>query len=40
MQEVMKDLREVVFAGQEIHQITLGGDGQVRSMTWPSMSNN
>ena len=38
MQEVMKDLREVVFAGQEIHQFTLCGDGQVKAMTWPSIA--
>ena len=36
MQEVMKDLRESVFVGQEIHQFTLGGDGQVKAMTWPA----
>ena len=37
MQEVMKDLRESVFAGQEIHQFTLGADGQVKAMTWPAI---
>ena len=36
MQEVMKDLRESVFVGQEIHQFTLGSDGQVKAMTWPA----
>ena len=36
IQEVMKDLRESVFTGQEIHQFTLGGDGQVKAMTWPA----
>lgn len=40
MQEVMKDLRESVFAGQEIHQFTLGGDGQVKAMTWPAVAEN
>jgi cytolysin-activating lysine-acyltransferase len=35
VQEVMKDLRESVFAGQEIHQLTLDGHGQVKAMTWP-----
>jgi cytolysin-activating lysine-acyltransferase len=37
MQEVMKDLREFVFPGQEIHQFTLGGDGQVKAMTWAAV---
>jgi cytolysin-activating lysine-acyltransferase len=37
MQEVMKDLRESVFLGHEIHQFTLGSDGQVKIMTWPSV---
>ncbi|WP_310611701.1 toxin-activating lysine-acyltransferase [Limnohabitans sp.] len=37
IQEVMKDLRESVFPGQEIHQFTLGGDGQVKAMTWPAI---
>ena len=34
MQEVMKELRDVVFPGKEIHQFKLGGDGQVKAMTW------
>lgn len=38
IQEVMKDLRESVFPGQEIHQFTLGGDGQVKAMTWPTVA--
>ena len=38
LQEVMKDLRESVFAGQEIHQFTLGGDGRVKAMTWPAVA--
>ena len=37
VQEVMKDLRESVFPGQEIHQFTLGGDGQVKALTWPAI---
>ena len=37
MQEVMKDLRESVFLGQEIHQFTLGSDGQVKTITWPAV---
>ncbi|MFY7905274.1 MAG: toxin-activating lysine-acyltransferase [Burkholderiaceae bacterium] len=37
MQEVMKDLRESVFPGQEIHQFTLGGEGQIKAMTWPAV---
>jgi cytolysin-activating lysine-acyltransferase len=40
MQEVMKDLRESVFLGQEIHQFTLGGDGQVKAMTWPAVTES
>jgi cytolysin-activating lysine-acyltransferase len=36
MQEVMQDLRESVFSGQEIHQFSLGNDGQVKAMTWPA----
>jgi cytolysin-activating lysine-acyltransferase len=40
MQEVMKDLRESIFPGQEIHQFTLGGDGQVNSMTWPKTTRD
>lgn len=36
LQEVVKDLRESVFPGQEIHQFTLDGDGQVKAMTWPA----
>ena len=38
MQEVMKDLRESVFLRQEIHQFTLGSDGQVKTMTWPAVN--
>ena len=38
MQEVMKDLRETVFEGHEIHQFTLSGDGQVKAMTWPAVA--
>jgi cytolysin-activating lysine-acyltransferase len=37
VQEVMKDLRESVFAGQEIHQLALDGHGQVKAMTWPGL---
>ncbi len=37
-QEVIKDLRENVFKGKEIHQFTLDGDGQVKAMTWPSFA--
>lgn len=36
MQEVMKDLRESVFPGQEIHQFSLGNDGQIKAMIWPA----
>lgn len=36
MQEVVKDLRESVFPGQEIHQFTLAPSGQVKAMTWPA----
>jgi cytolysin-activating lysine-acyltransferase len=37
MQDVMKDLRESVFAGQEIHQFKLCANGQVKAMTWPAI---
>jgi cytolysin-activating lysine-acyltransferase len=40
MQEVMKDLRESVFPGKEIHQFTLGGEGQIKAMTWPALLRN
>ena len=36
MQELMRDLREIVFPGQEVHQFALTGDGQVKAMTWPA----
>jgi cytolysin-activating lysine-acyltransferase len=36
MQEVIKDLRENVFPGRQIHQFTLGADGQIKTMTWPA----
>lgn len=35
-QEVLKDLREGVFKGHELHQFTLGADGKVTAMTWPA----
>ena len=35
-QEVMKDLRESVFAGQDIHQLTLGEAGQLKTQVWPA----
>ena len=38
MQEVMKELREVTFAGKVVHQFTLSGDGQVKAMTWPAIT--
>jgi cytolysin-activating lysine-acyltransferase len=38
IQEVMSDLRESMFAGQEIHQFTLGSDGQVKAMRWPAVT--
>lgn len=37
VQEMMKDLRETVFARQEIHQFTLGADGQLKTLTWPAI---
>lgn len=37
MPEVMKDLRESVFPGREIHQLSLGGDGRVQPITWPAI---
>ena len=38
MQKVMKELRETVFLGQEIHQFSLGANGQVVTMTWPAIT--
>ena len=35
-QEVMKDLRESVFAGQDIHQLTLGEAGRLKTQVWPA----
>lgn len=39
-QEVLKDLRENVFKGKEIHQFTLDAYGKVSVMTWPSVAEN
>ena len=35
-QEVMKDLRESVFTGQQVHQLTLGEAGQLKTQVWPA----
>ncbi|WP_233202764.1 toxin-activating lysine-acyltransferase [Limnohabitans sp. JirII-31] len=35
-QEVMKDLRESVFAGQDIHQLALGEAGRLKTQVWPA----
>ena len=35
MPEVMKNLRESIFAGQSIHQLSLGREGQIQPITWP-----
>jgi cytolysin-activating lysine-acyltransferase len=37
MQEVMKDLRESTFPGQEIHQLSVGGDGKIQPIRWPAV---
>jgi cytolysin-activating lysine-acyltransferase len=35
-QEVLKDLREKVFAGQVVRQLLPGGPAQAKVMTWPA----
>jgi cytolysin-activating lysine-acyltransferase len=35
-QEVMNDLRNNVFAGREIHQLSMGSDGKLKPMAWPA----
>lgn len=35
-QEVMNDLRNNVFAGREIHQLSLGSDGELKPIAWPA----
>lgn len=35
-QEVMKDLRESAFAGRDIHQLSLGEGGQIKTQVWPA----
>lgn len=33
--EVLKELRETVFAGKAIHQLMPDADGQAKTLTWP-----
>lgn len=35
-QKVMKELRESVFTGQKVHQLTLGDAGQLKTQVWPA----
>lgn len=35
-QEVMKDLREVVFKGLPLHQLIPVAQGEAKTMTWPA----
>lgn len=36
-QDVMKDLREVIFKGVAIHQLVPTENGQAKTMTWPGV---
>ena len=36
-QEVMKDLREIVFKGLPVHQLIPSAVGQTKTMTWPAV---
>jgi len=35
--EVMKELRETVFAGREVHQLMPDAHGQGKTLTWPTV---
>ena len=35
--EVMKELRETVFVGREIHQLMPGLEGEAKTLTWPAV---
>ena len=35
--EVMKELRETVFAGQTVHQMMPDAQGQAKMLTWPAV---
>jgi cytolysin-activating lysine-acyltransferase len=37
-QEVMKDLREVVFKGVPVHQLIPNTTGQAKTLTWPAVA--
>lgn len=37
-QELLKDLREKVFAGQAVHQLASAGPAETRVMTWPALA--
>ncbi|MDR7308266.1 toxin-activating lysine-acyltransferase [Rhodoferax saidenbachensis] len=39
-QEVMNDLRTTVFAGRPVHQLHMGADGRLKSMTWPAQQGD
>lgn len=36
--EVLKELRETVFAGKAIHQLMPDADGQAKMLTWPPLN--
>ncbi len=37
--EVMKELRETLFAGQAIHQLMPDAQGQAKTLTWPAVED-
>jgi cytolysin-activating lysine-acyltransferase len=37
--EVLKELRETVFAGKAVHQLMPDSDGQAKMLTWPPLEN-
>jgi cytolysin-activating lysine-acyltransferase len=37
--EVMKELRETVFAGKAIHQLMPDAQGHAKTLTWPAVGN-
>lgn len=37
-QDLLKDLRQGVLSGREVHQLTLGADGKIDAMTWPAVT--
>lgn len=37
--EVMKELRETVFAGKAVHQLMPDAQGHAKTLTWPAVGN-